>query len=98
MASQRKEELLKELDTALNRKVQEKYFKVAKTQQLNTQKETNYQDRYSKEFNIDSKVYRSNDYYPRSPKNPKQNEREDTMTQRSTAQLSPTFANTSVMP
>jgi hypothetical protein len=34
MASQRKDELLKELDVALNRKVQEKYYKHAKTQQL----------------------------------------------------------------
>jgi|JI9StandDraft_1071089.scaffolds.fasta_scaffold2416495_1 hypothetical protein len=34
MALQRKEELMKELDTALNRKVQEKYFKMTNTQNL----------------------------------------------------------------
>lgn len=31
MTTHRKDELLKELDTALNRKVQEKYYNMAKT-------------------------------------------------------------------
>ena len=50
MATQRKDELLKELDVALNRKVQEKYYKNMKTQQLSIQNGKNEYvgDKYKK--------------------------------------------------
>ena len=69
MASQRKQELLKELDVALNRKVQEKYHKNIKTQQLaNTQGNGQYAaDRYKKDVHGEMKQCRTKDHFARSP-------------------------------
>lgn len=76
--AQRKEELLKELDHALNRKVQEKYFKQTKTQQLQGLTQNDPLDYPKKTSDLEPKTYRSKDNHAKSPINSKKNVEKET--------------------
>ena len=69
MTTQRKEDLLKQLDLALNRKVQQKYHNNnAKTQQIPNHPTSQYNiDKYKKQTVVDSKHYKTKDHFVKSP-------------------------------